>query len=263
MRKFGCYVQYFPNIRQQMKTKIHTIIFSISLICLYSCGFDKLGQWNISELYAQKIEGTSKILYKYDAWGGRDSNANGFVILDSTETFKIDLKQELPFYKLYDIPNKTKIEGITHECYNSCGEDYYKSKPNFKPMKIDKFQSNNINIENIIYQYRGYSEKDGGLERYVFEKFIETKDSIFFYNLNDVESMHEIHLDELKVKKGEIYLQNNEKKEIEKIIVEQISLNPTTKEFIDGRTCYLTPKNKTFTNEFSQRGIFRRIKIVK
>ena len=246
-----------------MKIKTYTIVFLMLLICLYSCGFEKLGQWDISELYAQKIEGTSKILYKYDAWGGRDSNANGFVILDSTEIFKIDLKKELPFYKLSDIPNKNKIEGITHECYNSCGEDYYKSKPNYKPMKIDKFQSNNINIENIIYQYRGYSEKDGGLERYVFEKFIETKDSLFFYNLDDVESMDGIHLDELRVKKGEVYLQQNENKEIQKIIVEQISLNPITKEFIDGRTCFLTPKNKTFANEFSQRGIFRKIKIAR
>lgn len=246
-----------------MKIKTHTIVFSMLLICFYSCSFDKQGQWDISELYAQKIEGTSKVLYKYDAWGGRDSHAYGFVILDSTEIFKIDLKNTLPFYKLSDIPNKNKIEGISHECYNSCEEEYYKSKPIYKPMKINKFQSNNINIENIIYQYRGYSEKDGGLESYVIDKFIETKDSLFFYNLNDVESMNGIHLDQLKVKKGEVYLQLNNNKEIQKIIVEQISLDPITKEFIDGRTCFLTPKNKTFANEFSQRGIFRKIKITK
>jgi len=156
--------------------------------------------------------------------------------------------------------NKTKIEGVNHECYNSCGDDYYKSQPNFKPMKIDKYQSNNINIETITYQYRGYSEKDGGLERYVFEKFIETKDSLFFYNLNDIESINGIHVDELKVKKGGVYLQQNENGEIEKIIVKQISLNNGTKEFIDGRTCFLTPKNQTFANEFSERGIFRAVK---
>ena len=246
-----------------MKTTNRLILYSIFTFCLNSCVFEKIGQWDITKLYAQKIEGTSKILYKYDAWGGRDTNANGFIILDSTETFKIDLNKELPFYLLSDIPNKSKIEGITHECYNSCGEDYYRSRPLYKPMKIDKSQSNNISVECIIYQYRGYSEKQGGLERYVFEKFIETKDSLFFYNLNDVESMNGIHLNELKVKKGEVYLQQDKKGEIKKITIEQVSLNPKTKEFIDGRTCYLTPKHKTLINEFSERGIFREVKISK
>ncbi len=71
-----------------MKSKfIFFIIISFSLV---SCGFEKLGDWDISELYAQKIEGTNKVLYKYDAWGGRDSHVSGFLILDSTKTFKID-----------------------------------------------------------------------------------------------------------------------------------------------------------------------------
>ncbi len=42
-----------------MKDKI--MIFFISVILLSGCGFEKLGEWDISELYAQKIEGTSKI----------------------------------------------------------------------------------------------------------------------------------------------------------------------------------------------------------
>ncbi|WP_353169951.1 hypothetical protein [Flavobacterium sp.] len=243
-----------------MKKQIFFFRFLIISFSFYSCG---PGEWDISELYAQKIEGTSKILYKYNAWGGRDSNANGFIILDSTETFKINLKNNLSFNKLSEIPNKIKIQGITSECYNSCEENYYKTLPIFKPMKIDKYQSNNINIESIIYQYRGYSEKEGGLERYVFEKFTETKDSLFFYNLDDVESMDGIHLDELKLKKGEVYLQQTENGTIEKIIVEQITLDPITKEFIDGRTCHLKPKNKTFAIEFSKKGIFLKIKTVK
>lgn len=65
------------------------------MLVLSSCGLG-LGEWNISELYAQKIEGTSKILYKYDAWGGRDSHASGYVILDSTEIFKVDIRKDLP-----------------------------------------------------------------------------------------------------------------------------------------------------------------------
>ena len=246
-----------------MKIKINAFIFSFLLICFCSCGFDKIGQWDISELYAQKIQGTSKILYKFDAWGGRDSHVNGFLILDSTKNFKIDLENNLPFYNLSDIPNKAIIEGITHECYNSCGDEYSKSQPIFKPMKIDNSKSNNINIETITYQYHGYSERNKGLERYVFEKFVETVDSLFFFNLNDVESMNGIHLDNLRVKKGEIYLQQNENAEIKKIIVEQQTLNPTTKEFIKGMTFFLTPKSTIFTRNFSEKGIFREVRVPK
>ena len=82
--------------------------------------------YEIAKYNAMDIQATKK-LYQYDAWGGRDSNANGFIILDSSEIFKIDLQNELPFYNLSDIPNKTKIVGITHDCYNSCGSDYYKN----------------------------------------------------------------------------------------------------------------------------------------
>jgi len=40
----------------------------MSTILLNSCDFDKTGEWDIYELYAQKIEGSSRILYKYDDW---------------------------------------------------------------------------------------------------------------------------------------------------------------------------------------------------
>lgn len=240
--------------------KLRLIVFSILFLLINSCGFKKFGEWDISELYSQKIEGTSKILYKYEAWGGRDSHVSGFLILDSDKTFKIDLPNTLPFYKLSDIPNKSKIEGIMHECFNSCGDGYYKAQPIFTPIKINNTESNNLKIETIIFQYRGYSERDRNLESYEFEKFVETKDSLYFYNLDDVESMNGIHLDELRIKKGEIYLQENEKGEIIKIVAKQKTLDNTTKEILEGRICYLKPKNKILTTDFSERGIFRQVK---
>ncbi|SEH65537.1 hypothetical protein SAMN02927937_00709 [Paenimyroides aquimaris] len=240
------------------------ITSSTIILTLYSCGFDKFGEWDISEVYAQKIEGTSKILYKYDAWGGRDSNANGFIILDSTETFKIDLNNALPFYNLSEIPNKSKIEGIKHECYNSCSEEYYKTEPIFSPMKIDNFQFKGINIKNIVYQYRGISERNRGLRGdFVFEKFVETKDSIYFFNLKEEKYVDNKHLDELKLKKGEVYLSENEAGEITKIVINQITLNPRNKDIIEVSTYFLTSKNKIKSSDFSDRGIFKEIKITK
>lgn len=135
----------------------------------------------------------------------------------------------------------------------------YKSAPVYPPIKTEETESNGLRIINQIYQYRGYSERTRGLERYVFEKYTETKDSLFFYKLEDVESMHGKKLEALKVKKGEVYLNLNNNGEVEKIIIEQINLKTGSKEFIEGRTYFLTPKNKTLEKDFSERGIFREV----
>ncbi len=243
----------------------HKIIFLLILaIFLNSCGFEKLREWDISELYAQKIEGTSKIIYKYDAWGGRDSHVSGFLILDSTEPFKINLKNTEPFYKLSTIPNKSMIEGLKKECCNSCSEDYYKTEPIFTPMKIERSQSEGLNIETKIYQNRGLSEKDRGLRGdFIFEKFVETKDSLHFFNLNEVKYVDNKHLNELKLKKGEVYLSENGNGEITKIVVSQTTLNPRNNEIIETLTYFLNPENKIKSSDFSNRGIFKKVKITK
>lgn len=241
--------------------KLRLIIFSILSLFLNSCGF---GEWDISELYSQKIQGTSKILYKYDAWGGRDSHVSGFLILDSTKTFKIDLKNSLPFYNLSSIPNKSKIEGVKHECFNSCSEKYYKTEPIFSPMKIENSKSEGLNIETKIYQYRGLSEKDKGLRGdFIFEKFVETKDSIYFFDLQEEKYVNNKHLNELKLKKGEVYLRENKVGEITKIVINQTTLNPQNNEIIEALTYYLMPKNKIKTSDFSDRGIFKEVKLTK
>ncbi len=224
------------------------------------CGFG-LGEWDISELYALKIEGTSKVIYKYDAWGGRDSNANGYVVLDSTETFKVDIKKELPFYYLTDVPNKNQITGVSHKCDGTCGESYYKSNPVYEPIESQKLEKENIKIENIIYQYRGFSERSGGLERYHFESFKETKDSIFFYDLDDVESLNGKHLDSLKLKKKMVYIRENENSEIIKLVFEDLVIE--NNEIKSNKTYFITPKNKTKVESFSDYGIFKPIRIKK
>lgn len=49
--------------------KFKFLFLSILTILLNSCGFDLSSEWDITELCVQKIEGSSKLLYKYDAWG--------------------------------------------------------------------------------------------------------------------------------------------------------------------------------------------------
>ncbi|ASK30650.1 hypothetical protein CEY12_11235 [Chryseobacterium sp. T16E-39] len=210
-------------------------------------------------MYRQKIDGTSKVIYYFSAWGGRDSNPRGFIILDSTKQFQVEIENILPIYQLSQIPNKTNIEGITHDCYGTCGELYYNSKPVFRPMKVDISSENGFKLKTRIYQYKGYSEHNRGLERYVFEKFKETKDSLIFYNLDDVESMNGIHLDTLKVKKGSVYLLFNKKNNIKKINVDNVTLNFKTNSIEEIRHIALTPKNEIKNKELSERGIFREL----
>lgn len=245
-----------------MKSKL--LIYLFTCILFTSCGFEKPVDWDISELYAQKIEGTSKILYKYDAWGGRDSHVYGFMILDSTKTFKIDLEKTLPFSKLAEIPSKNNIIGIKHECENDCAEEYYKTEPIFHPKRVENLKSEEITIKNIIFQYRGLGEKDKGLRGdFVFEKFIETKDSIYFFNLKEEKYVDNKHLNELKIKKGEVYLSENKTGEITKIVINQTTLNPRNNEIIEALTYFLTPNNKIKSSDFSGRGIFKEVKITK
>src|SRR5688572_6439363 len=93
-----------------MKNLRYLFISCITFI-LYSCG---TAEWETT-LYAQKIEGTSKILYKYDAWGGRDSHKEGYAILDSTEKFEVNQINKLPISYLEEIPNRSCVLGVEFE----------------------------------------------------------------------------------------------------------------------------------------------------
>lgn len=241
--------------------KVKFLPITTLLFLFYGCGFGKT-EWTVDKLFVQKIEGTSKVIYNFSAWGGLDSNPHGFIILDSTKSFKVEVEDILPIYQLSEIPNKNNIKGITHECYGTCGEPYYKSTAIFTPMKIDSTVIQGITLTTNVYQYKGYSEISNG-GRFQFDKFKETKDSLFFYNLNDIESMEKIHLDVLKIKKGEIYLYQNETKEIVRIIAEEVKINQRTQSLEKISTFTLTPKYKMLSNELSERGIFREVKFLK
>lgn len=239
-----------------MKISVFFIFLIEVCFILSGCGF---GDLEIHELYAQKIEGTSKLLYKYDAWGGLDNNVSGYVILDSTEIFQLNISSDLPFTNLLETPNKTLVRGVSTDCDNSCGEDYKKANPIFTPIKQEKTKRQDFNITNIIYQYKGFAERSGGLERFQFQKFKEIRDSLLFYNLDDIESMNGKHLDSLKLKKTDVYIMQNNKNEIIKIVFNDLAVDKNFQEIISNVTFYLTPKNKLNSNAFSDYGIFKQI----
>lgn len=235
-----------------MKYVNNLILISAFTFLFCSCG---IGDWDTT-LYYQKIEGTSKILYKYDAWGGRDSHAFGYILLDSTENFEVDISKNLPFSYLENIPSKKHIQGV------DCEEPDYenidrKVKELFIPLKIINETENEIEISTKIYQYEGFSKRRFGLGTFEFENFKETRDSIIFYNLNDVKSMEPQHLDFLKIKKKNIVIRQNKNLEIISIDIEDLVLSKSTNEIISCKTYFLTPKNKMKSNLFTDYGVFK------
>ncbi|MDP3393033.1 hypothetical protein [Sediminibacterium sp.] len=237
-----------------MKGLISIIFLSALVLIVTGCGF---GDWEVDELYAQKIEGTSKLLYKYDAWGGRDSHTSGFIILDSTETFQVSINNNLPFTYLLEIPNKAFVKGVSTECANSCGDDYKNATPIFTPIKQENIKSLDFNITKLVYQYKGFAERDGGFESFQFEKFKETRDSLWFYNLNEFEHGNNKHVDSLKFKKSVIAISQDKNSNIDKIVIEDLIIDRLSNEIISNITYHLTPKTKLNSKSFSDYGIFK------
>jgi hypothetical protein len=239
-----------------MNRYVHLPILFGLLFSSYGCGF---GEWKIAGLYVQKIEGTSKLLYKYDAWGGRDSHNAGYVILDSNETFEVNLKSDLPFLYLQEVPTQTSITGVSHICSNSCGEDYKLAKPVFIPIKKNESEGHHIKIINLIYQYKGFAERSGGFESLKFEDFKETRDSLWFYNLDEFEHGNRKHVDTLKFKKTDVAITQDKNLDIIKIIIEDLIIDQPSNEIRSNITYNLTPKTKLNSKSFSDYGIFKEV----
>lgn len=75
--------------------------------------------------------------------------------------------------------------------------------------------------------------------------------------------MYKTHLDELKLKKGEVYLSENEAGKITRIVINQTTLNPLNKEIIQTVAYFLSPESKIESSDFSDRGIFKEVRASK
>ena len=232
-------------------------IKQLSILFLFNFTLNSCGkvEWD-TNLYVQKIEGTSKILYKYNASGGRDTMVYGYILLDSTETFEVDISKNLPFSYLENIPSKKKINGIDVE--EPDYENIDKKTINvYVTLKKFNEKENGIDVQTKIYQYEGYSNRNFGLGTFEFENFKETRDSIIFYKLNDIKSLKPQHLDSLKLEKKNIVIKQNKNSDIISIDIEDFKFSKSTNEIISVKTYFLTPKKKMKSKLFSDYGVFK------
>jgi hypothetical protein len=104
-----------------------------------------------------------------------------------------------------------------------------------------------------------HPERSKGLERFQFEEFKETRDRLFFYNLDDIESMAGKHVDSLKFKKTDVAIKQSKNHEVNKILIEDLVIDEKTDEIILNQTYFLTPRKKLNSNAFSDHGIFKEV----
>ncbi|ETZ23372.1 hypothetical protein N824_18085 [Pedobacter sp. V48] len=136
--------------------------------------------WDVT-LYSQKIRGSNKIIYQYDAWGGRDSHQSGFAILDSAEEFNMSKITSLPGSYFAETPRKGYIKLIL---VNN-GENPTTAKDTILNPVKHYFK----NIQGIKFEITEYNDTYGsspmntGLMEYEFGAIKETNDGLTFENV--------------------------------------------------------------------------------
>lgn len=238
------------------------------IISLSSCG---IGEWDV-ELYQQRIPNSSKVIYEYDAWGGRDSHTSGIVLMDSTEKFKVNSSRKLPISYFLALPNKNRIKSIE-----------LKKAVNNDEITLDKIDSKKLNnsgidIEVDYYEkYSGYSNATCLLNEYEFESFKETNDSLFIYGLNEKFGKNLKDKNSVSFQKGNIKLITDENGKIFRVVIKELFKDNATKfKYTKGtaeitekitdspvicfRVYYFLPKKEIYESEFSDFGIYKRVK---
>jgi hypothetical protein len=159
-----------------MKRRKKLFLFLVSVVTFYGCN----PSWEVT-LYSQKIKGSNKILYQYDAWGGRDSHQSGITILDSAEEFNMSRITPLPGSYFLETPTMDSIKLITVRH----GENYTTSKDTV----LNPSNHYSKNIKGIKFDATEYNETYGsspmntGLMENEFETIKETTDSLIFENV--------------------------------------------------------------------------------
>ena len=245
--------------------KLAKIFLFAFLLSFWGCGDNN---WDVT-LYQQKIKGSSKVLYDYDAWGGRDSHSYGIVLMDSTEKFKVNASQPLPISFFTDVPNKSLIRGIELEKPSN------KNSITLEPINRGKTKIGNIVVAIDYYEkYTGYSDAGCILNKYSFETFRETKDSIFFNGIEKIFGNNLPNQTTSGFRKGNIKLIADENgklfrleiKDLFKGIADKHEYKKGTAEIVERtfdspviciRNYYLFPKSDTYVSEFSDYGIFK------
>jgi len=255
---------YTRPVRHDMKKRLMSIC--IVGLLLTSCGG---GEWD-TELYIQRIPNSSKIIYDYDAWGGRDSHEFGIVIMDSTEDFEVNKVQNLPISYLTEVPNGSRIHAISLQKAND-------DSISLHPLEKQNIHVSDINLEIDNYaEYSGYSDAGCMLNEYRFQAFKETEDSLYLFGLQKDFGVNLEGKDDVGFKKGNIKLIADSNGKLIRLEIKDLFKGKANKhkykkgtaEIIERtdnspvvclRTYYFKPLKTIYSSDFTDYGIFKPI----
>jgi len=232
-----------------MKYCFLTII--LLLLIIFGCTEP---EWSTT-LYSQQIENSSKILYKFDAWGGRDTHVFGYTILDSTQKFSVNRVRKLPISYLLEIPRYDSILAVEIEKLKRIEE---RPKRIYKPTKQYSIQRNGIDIMILRYQYYGSANRKMFYGKYSFGNFKESRDSLYFFGLDKIYGLTLDSYDLLAVEKGNVIIRQNFDNSVVEIRVDNVQLSED-KEIVSIKSYFLSPSYDLKTIEFSDYGIYKEV----
>lgn len=222
----------------------HFVFLILIIFCCLSCRT----KWDVA-LWRQKIEGSKLSLYKFDAWGGRDTHVPGVIILDSLAGFKqSDVLEGDDISFLKSIPNKDTINVI------------YSSQDNDN-QNIDNYKISNLVVNTTICDFNDRTTKGCLLKCYDFKSFQETRDSLIFFS-NTSRSVNGQDFDRISVPKGNLYLMtSNDNKKVVNVTSEKVMFHDNKKiPRISITTIEFYPIGDVKVTEFSDYGIYKPVK---
>jgi len=228
--------------------------------------------YTVDELYVQKIENSPLVIYDYYATGGMDAVKQGITIQDSTRIFDISRVEELPISIFLDIPNY-KVINTAHTIYP---ED--KGSIKLTPIKNSSFTIGETQINLSIYErYPSNTVPNCNLIDYKFQSFTETPDSIKFHGITKTWDSSPDLPEGFGFRKGNIKLVGSIDGIIGRIVIgefvntlgERRVYKYGTNELIEveknkpivcTRTYFFNPEKELYANDFSDYGVFKRVK---
>ncbi len=241
-----------------IKEKVLKTLYVLTVTVILSGCFGYPTKWDI-ELWEQKIEGTNLSIYKFDAWGGRDSHVAGLKIKDSSKGFtQNDVLKGNGFSIFNTIPSKDSLYVL-----KTVRPDNGETNLN-KPVSKDRFVIEGINIYQDTYTYNGAVTGNCILKAFDFKTFEETRDSLIFYD-NESQFVNWPGYERISIPKGNVYLMTTkDNKYVARVVYEDLlTFEDLTKSKgiqICRHTKYFDPIDSIHISEFSDYGIYKPVK---
>lgn len=222
------------------KLSIQIIIILVSFIFLSCVNNDS------ETLFAQKIEGNDLLIIDYSVWYGRDGHRSGRTLMKSVDNFNFRNVESLPL----DYINEIEAHKITSvKLKKSDSESKEQSE-------IEKINFSNLQIVTKHY-FKTYDTPNCMLNKYYFNSFIETKDSLILSGLKREYGNNYKNMDEIKIKKGNIKILSDSLNNVIRLEITDLNF---IKEFACLSTSYMIPLSEINEDKFSDFGFFKAVK---